>query len=104
MEDSIFTLSNALMAYLAVGIAKGMLAAAGAYAAAWATSKFNNLPVWLLAVGYVLAVIPISLFIWPKLLISEKWAFFVMYSKRSLIRQVVEGYRINNQIKKEKSA
>lgn len=93
-----------LQIYIGVGIAKAILAITGAYVAAWATNKFNQRPIWLLVVGYILAAIPVALLIWPKLLVAERWSFFVMYSRRSLIRQVAECYRESDQTKKEESA
>ena len=79
--------------YLAVDVAKSLLALADVHVAAGTTHRFNGRPVWLLILGVAFGVVATSLLIWPRALAVEGWRFFLTYSRFNVIRQVVNGYR-----------
>jgi hypothetical protein len=84
---------NALNAYLAVWIAKSILVLADVHVAAGVTHRITGRPIWVLMGGLFVGIVLTTLFAWPRLLVVERWRFFLTYSRFSVIRQVVEAYR-----------
>jgi len=84
---------NALNVYLAVWIAKSILVLADVHVAAAVTHRITGRPTWVLMSGLIVAILLTTLLSWPKLLVVERWRFFLTYSRFSVIRQVVEAYR-----------
>lgn len=85
--------SIALQAYLAVSIAKSILALADVHVAIGAANRITGKPTWLLSGMFVAGIWLTTLFLWPKLLVVERWKFFMTYSRFSVIRDVAKAYR-----------
>jgi len=82
-----------LVCYLAVAFAKIMLSLPGIYLSARVLSRFSpvseNIVFHLLL---ILLVLPLTvILIWPRILKSEGWQFFVVPTDRQVIRQVLNG-------------
>lgn len=82
-----------LYAYLAIGMAKSMLALADVHVAAGTAHRLDGRPVWLLVLGFAIGMLVTSLLLWPRALAVEGWRFFLAYSRIGVIRQVLEAYR-----------
>lgn len=91
--DWISIVQNVVYAYLAVWIAKSILALADAHVAAGVSHRKTGRPIWQLLAGIIVGILVTSLLMWPKLLVTERWRFFLAYSRFSVIRQVVQAYR-----------
>ena len=83
----------AMHSYLAIGIAKAILALSDVHVAAGTAHRFNGRPVWQLILVFAVGVMITAMLIWPRALTIEGWRFFLTYSRFGLIRQVVEAYR-----------
>lgn len=92
----------ALFTYLAIGIAKSMLALVDVHVAAGTAHRLNGQPKLLLILGFAMGMLITSLLIWPRTLAVEGWRFFLAYSRFGVIRQVVEAYRDANSNPSEK--
>ena len=66
-------LENILYLYLAIGLAKSMLALAEVHVAAYTAHRVNGKPVWLLMLGFAGGVLLTTLLIWPRALKEEGW-------------------------------
>lgn len=86
-------LENILYLYLAIGLAKSMLALAEVHVAAGTAHRISGRPTWLLMLGFIVGVLLTSLLIWPRALKKEGWRFFLTYSRFSVMRQVLSAYR-----------
>jgi hypothetical protein len=82
-----------LNTYLAVWIAKAILVLSDADVAARVIHRLSGRPVLVLMGWCVLGILLTTLVAWPKLLLAERWRFFLAYSRFSVIRQVVQAYR-----------
>jgi hypothetical protein len=91
-------------AYLAIWIAKSILALADAHVAAGVSHRKTGRPTWQLLAGIVIGILVITLLMWPKLLVEERWRFFLTYSRFSVIRQVTQAYRDADASSSEKEA
>lgn len=87
------SIKYALFSYLAIGIAKSMLALADVSVAAGTAHRFNGRPVWLLMLRFAVGVLVTFPLLWPLAIALEGWRSFLIYSRLVVIRQVVEAYR-----------
>lgn len=92
----LFTL--ALLVYLCVGFAKFMLCAPHIPLVISALSRLSGAPKgggvyarYVIGVPFLVAVV--SMTMWVAALYKEGVGFFVMYSKREVLRDCVNGYR-----------
>jgi low temperature requirement protein LtrA len=81
-----------LFLYLAIGLAKSMLALADVHVAANTGHRVTGKPVWLLMLMLAFGVFLTTMLIWPRALKEEGWGFFLAYSRFSVIRQVLSAY------------
>ena len=86
-------LEGILYLYLAIWLAKSMLALAEVHVAAYTAHRVTGKPVWLLMLGLTFGVLLTTLLIWPRSLKEEGWRFFLTYSRFSVMRQVLSAYR-----------
>lgn len=91
--EAMSVIQFALSAYLAVWFAKAILVLSDADVAARVIHRLSGRPVLMLMGWIVVGILLTTLVAWPKLLLAERWRFFLTYSRFSVIRQVIQAYR-----------
>jgi hypothetical protein len=89
------------VAYAVMAFIKFMLMASNAHVAAGVHQRLGQrqgyTPYFIWCYGIILvALIPICLLGWPRSLMQEKFAFFRLYSRREIIRDVIHTSRLTS--------